>query len=468
MASANDKFKKGGELFSTTLASGASQGASSYSLSSATGLPTNTGVVLTIDAKDANGNDTPLKRQVVKGTISGTTLQNASTVEGTDQVHSAGAVVTSYFTDTHWSDLIDGILVGHGQDGTHKHTVQYDANGNEVQEWGATASAVSHFKTTNAATGNNPSIQPTGEANRGLDELDSNGNEMTKKAPVASAVNELTQKNAATGNNPGFSATGGDTNIGIDLTPKGTGQTVATNLKSKGRFVERVSKTFSDTPYSILSTDDLVSVSAASGNTVATLPTAVGIAGRVIKVVRTDSTVANTLQIATTSSQTINGGASAYLPNQYDYLEVISDGSNWLISANGIKPLLASVVKTTSFTTASTSDVQITGLTISPIIPYANANVKVTVSVPQITLGINLRADTTIWDGTVGSGTQIGFTEDLNVGDTGIVGQTVIALVTVASPGVKTYNAGAARPNGGSTSWIGGTGKPLIISAELV
>jgi hypothetical protein len=55
---------------------------------------------------------------------------------------------------------------------------------------------------------------------------DTNGNELLKVTATASAVNELTLANAATGSNPVLSATGGDTNIGITLTPKGTGGVV--------------------------------------------------------------------------------------------------------------------------------------------------------------------------------------------------------------------------------------------------
>ena len=55
------------------------------------------------------------------------------------------------------------------------------------------------------------------------DVIDTNNNELLKVTAVASAVNELTLSNAATGNSPTFSATGGDTNIGINLTAKGTG-----------------------------------------------------------------------------------------------------------------------------------------------------------------------------------------------------------------------------------------------------
>jgi|688.fasta_scaffold59528_8 hypothetical protein len=58
------------------------------------------------------------------------------------------------------------------------------------------------------------------------DVIDTNGNELLKVTATASAVNELTLANAATGGAPVLSATGGDTNIGIGLTPKGTGGVV--------------------------------------------------------------------------------------------------------------------------------------------------------------------------------------------------------------------------------------------------
>jgi hypothetical protein len=56
--------------------------------------------------------------------------------------------------------------------------------------------------------------------------LDTNGNELFLLTATASAVNEITLANAATGNSPVLSATGDDSNIGITLTPKGTGEVV--------------------------------------------------------------------------------------------------------------------------------------------------------------------------------------------------------------------------------------------------
>jgi hypothetical protein len=52
---------------------------------------------------------------------------------------------------------------------------------------------------------------------------DANGNEQVIFTATASAINELTITNAAAGNAPSIATTGGDTNIGLTIAPKGTG-----------------------------------------------------------------------------------------------------------------------------------------------------------------------------------------------------------------------------------------------------
>ena len=64
---------------------------------------------------------------------------------------------------------------------------------------------------------------------------DSNGNEALSVSTTSNAINEFTIANAATGGSPILSATGGDTNIGITLTPKGSGVvTITGNLNVTG------------------------------------------------------------------------------------------------------------------------------------------------------------------------------------------------------------------------------------------
>jgi len=69
--------------------------------------------------------------------------------------------------------------------------------------------------------------------------LDTNGNELFLLTATGSAINELTYANAAAGNSPSFSATGGDSNININLVPKGTGEVQAngTGLATTGKAI---------------------------------------------------------------------------------------------------------------------------------------------------------------------------------------------------------------------------------------
>lgn len=81
--------------------------------------------------------------------------------------------------------------------------------------------------------------------------------------------------------------------------------------------------------YTLTLADDVVTGSASGGAFTLTLPSAVGITGKQYILKRTDQTLANLLNIATTSSQTINGSTTSTLATQYEELVVVSDGANW-------------------------------------------------------------------------------------------------------------------------------------------
>jgi len=68
------------------------------------------------------------------------------------------------------------------------------------------------------ANGNNILIDSGNSIN------DENDLEQIKFSTTASAINELTVKNAAAGNAPEVSSTGDDTNIDLNITPKGVGR----------------------------------------------------------------------------------------------------------------------------------------------------------------------------------------------------------------------------------------------------
>lgn len=85
--------------------------------------------------------------------------------------------------------------------------------------------------------------------------------------------------------------------------------------------------------YTITTADAEISGDASSGAFTLTLPTAVGNTGKFFKIVKTDLS-SNTISIATTSSQTVGGRASSdvKLRELNDNIEVMSNGSNWVIN----------------------------------------------------------------------------------------------------------------------------------------
>jgi hypothetical protein len=125
--------------------------------------------------------------------------------------------------------------------------------------------------------------------------------------------------------------------------------------------------------YTVGVNDYLVDV---TGNTITvTLPTAVGIEGKNYVIKNNGSGV---VTVATTSSQTIDGSSSKSLKNN-DSIEVISDGSNWIIAAG--------TGTVTSSTTAKSGIVSNSTWTGTPLnyqvvftSPFINTNYSVTVT----------------------------------------------------------------------------------------
>ena len=82
--------------------------------------------------------------------------------------------------------------------------------------------------------------------------------------------------------------------------------------------------------YTAAATDYTILGNASGGSFSITLPTAVGVIGKIYAIKKIDSS-ANTVTIATTSAQTIDGAASKVLSIQYDGAQVQSDNANWYI-----------------------------------------------------------------------------------------------------------------------------------------
>lgn len=78
--------------------------------------------------------------------------------------------------------------------------------------------------------------------------------------------------------------------------------------------------------YAILTTDQVVNCT--SGTFTATLPTAASVTGKWYTIKNSGTGV---ITVATTSSQTIDGSTTIILNNQYQSIDVVSNGANWII-----------------------------------------------------------------------------------------------------------------------------------------
>jgi hypothetical protein len=125
--------------------------------------------------------------------------------------------------------------------------------------------------------------------------------------------------------------------------------------------------------YSVGINDYLIDV---TGNTITViLPTAVGVEGKIYVIKNSGSGI---VTVETTSLQTIDGATSKSLKNN-DSIEVISDGSNWVIVAG-----TGSVISTTTTKSGVVSNSTFTGTPLNYQVvftsPFINSNYSVTVT----------------------------------------------------------------------------------------
>jgi hypothetical protein len=122
-----------------------------------------------------------------------------------------------------------------------------------------------------------------------------------------------------------FNATG--LQVGASLTAPTSSLTV------NGSFARAyVAKTGA---YSATISDSVITGDATGGAFSITLPTAVGITGRLYTIKKIDASV-NAVTVATTSSQTIDGATTKALTLQHSAITVQSNGSNWHILSGHI------------------------------------------------------------------------------------------------------------------------------------
>ena len=166
-------FPTANKGFITTLGSSILASAVTVPLTSVAGLTNGTVFVGIIEPGLAN-------EQEFTGIVdtAGVQITGVKWTDGSDVDHTAGVTIVDYVSATGQNMQTKALIRDHDQTGYHK-------------------------------TLNDPS-----------------GNEWIKQSSTASAINEFTIANAAVGTGPTLSATGGDTNVDINLVPKGSGQLV--------------------------------------------------------------------------------------------------------------------------------------------------------------------------------------------------------------------------------------------------
>ena len=125
---------------------------------------------------------------------------------------------------------------------------------------------------------------------------------------------------------------------------------------------------------------------------------------------------------------------------------------------------------TASLASASTSFVQVTGLTSTVTIPAGGRRIKITVFAKSMLNagGANTYSELSIWDGTVGTGTQL---SDSTAMMAVAVQEFPVTCIAVVNPtaGSKTYNVGIKSSNASFSATItAATTNPAFILVELI
>ena len=133
------------------------------------------------------------------------------------------------------------------------------------------------------------------------------------------------------------STTLGNATLTLGGTTSTVGNLTLTNVTISSGTISNVTVTSNlvtkTSAYAATASDQTILGNATTGSFSVTLPTSVGITGKIYIVKKVDSSV-NTVTIATTSAQTIDGAASKVLSYQYDGMQIQSDGANWVIIAS--------------------------------------------------------------------------------------------------------------------------------------
>ncbi|MGF7229539.1 MAG: beta strand repeat-containing protein [Candidatus Saccharibacteria bacterium] len=201
-------------------------------------------------------------------------------------------------------------------------TALVDSNGANALATVATASAVAYLQITNNVSGGAVTLANVGGSNSPTI-FKGNGSGLMTMRPGSDSTDAVRIQNAA-GTKNVYSADTTNTRLAVG------GVTPLSTLDVRGSITYNRT-TVSDVAYTVLATDYIIAYTTLTAARTVTLPTAIGVVGR-LYIIKDEAGTAgtNNITLATTASQTIDGSASKVINNNYGTAKVYSNGTNWL------------------------------------------------------------------------------------------------------------------------------------------
>lgn len=154
-------------------------------------------------------------------------------------------------------------------------------------------------------------------------------------------------------------------------------------------------------------------------------------------------------------------------------VEALADGSGLNTNAVAASKLATSAItlglttKTSNFTTNSTSQVAVTGMSVTVTIPSGGRGVWIEAYCPYTYSDGASIWQLILWDGTVGSGTQLQNAYYSNGGTANITVPGIVRAFVTPSAGSKTYNLGA-QINSGNLVMNSSNTQPMYLSVLAI
>lgn len=421
-AAITDKFTEatnGTRPVPTTLTATRAVAATSISCGALTGWPTATAVHFIIYTTDVNGNKVAGSQLDCKGIVSGTTIGSIVYKAGTDAGNSVGAIVEAAPTAAWADDVTEGIMVEHKQTGAH-----------------AAITADSLVATGNSTAASHIS---TGDSQLRSISLETIHSHFTYDFVQSGCV--------WTGDSYGVNRNASMTAGVVYL----SGRRVAVALVTARTF------TASKDTYMDVDNTGTITYTEVANNAASPALTAGSVRIGIIV------TAAGSIAAVGSVNQ---GEETKVLPIASSIAYTTTDSlGNLICPRDPQRRIIGYRQIITSFATASTTAVQITGMTCPVIVPTGR-KVKITGHLPSTSNAAVANFVQTIWDGTVGSGTQLQASQ-VYMPTAGTGNENTSVAITTPAAASKTYNLGL-HTNTNTATTFGSATAPVNIIVELV